>query len=102
MTIRAEGQKIVERIRTEFWAKPIPIRNCDWIASYDNDEPDDEGNMTCGYGATEQEAIDDLLLAKPPTCGDCGGVGAGCANCDDSGERPDNDPFHTIEIVSRA
>lgn len=49
------------KIITNFWDKPIPSRNTDWCAWRDGDEPDDEGRMMCGYGATEQEAIDDLL-----------------------------------------
>jgi hypothetical protein len=44
---------------------PIPLRQFDWCAHYDGDEPDDDGNMNCGYGKTEQEAIDDLLTEYP-------------------------------------
>jgi len=36
---------------------PIPWRNFDWVAFRDGRE--EEGNY--GYGATEQEAIQDLL-----------------------------------------
>jgi hypothetical protein len=49
------------KIITEYWAKPIPIYRFDWSARRDGDEPDDNGFMLCGYGATEQEAIDDLM-----------------------------------------
>jgi hypothetical protein len=48
------------KIVTDFWMKPIPIRQFDWSAYRDGDEPDDDGNMMIGYGATEQDAIDDL------------------------------------------
>lgn len=53
----AEGQM---RIVTHYWPKPIPCRQFDWSAYVDGDEPNDDGQMTIGYGATEQEAIDDL------------------------------------------
>lgn len=43
-------------ITSETWA-PIPIRNMDWEAVTDNYEPGDP----VGHGATEQEAIADLL-----------------------------------------
>lgn len=39
---------------------PIPLRQFDWCAYYDGDEPNDEGHMMMGFGRTEQEAIDDL------------------------------------------
>ena len=44
-------------IRTEYEPKPIPFRCFDWMAWYEGYE--DEG-MAVGYGATEQEAIEDL------------------------------------------
>lgn len=40
---------------------PIPIRSMDWQAHYDGDEPNDDGQMLVGNGATEQEAIEDLV-----------------------------------------
>ena len=40
---------------------PIPVRNLDWCAYRYGDEPDDHGNMVCGHGRTEAEAIEDLL-----------------------------------------
>lgn len=43
-------------IRTSFWAKPIPDRQFDWVAVTDNYE---EGHPV-GFGATENEAIEDL------------------------------------------
>ena len=52
------------RLRTDYWAKPIPLRQFDWTA-IDSDTFDgapDSGNRNqIGYGRTEQEAIDDLL-----------------------------------------
>jgi hypothetical protein len=44
------------KIVTDFWAKPIPLRQFDWQAVTDNYE----GGDAIGYGATEQEAILDL------------------------------------------
>ena len=52
----------MEQIVTSYWAKPIPLRQFDWQAWRDNDEPDDNGNMMMGYGRTEAEAINDLIL----------------------------------------
>ena len=40
---------------------PIPVRNLDWQAHFDGDEPDDDGRMQVGHGATEAEAIRDLI-----------------------------------------
>lgn len=48
---------------------PIPTLQIDWCATYDDDEPDDNGNMLSGYGATEWEALEDLaneLESKQP------------------------------------
>jgi len=45
------------RIATTFWAKPIPIRQFDWSAWYDGDEPNDDGQMKMGYGRTKDEAV---------------------------------------------
>lgn len=47
------------KIKTVFQYPPIPIRNLDWIAIDDNTY-DGPGSLI-GTGATEQEAIDDLL-----------------------------------------
>lgn len=43
-------------IITENIFPPIPMRQFDWVAYFDGEE---EGST--GYGATKQEAIDDLL-----------------------------------------
>ena len=55
-----EGEKrmtIERRMHVEYINPPIPIPNFDWEATfigYDNGDP-------IGYGATRQEAIDNLL-----------------------------------------
>jgi hypothetical protein len=57
------------KIETDYWAKPIPDRSCDWSATYDNYEGGDgydERPGPIGHGRTEQEAIDDLLATAPP------------------------------------
>jgi hypothetical protein len=56
----AEQSKIV----TSYWAKPIPVRQFDWTATYDGDEPNDAGQMAVGHGATEAEAITDLIAGR--------------------------------------
>lgn len=50
------------KIVTDYWAKPIPLRQFDWSA-IDDDTYDgaEDSNCPVGYGATEQQAIDDLL-----------------------------------------
>lgn len=53
------------KIRTVFVYPPIPIRAWDWQASYDDDEPNDEGHMAIGEGSTEAGAISDLLENHP-------------------------------------
>lgn len=45
------------KIRTSFDYPPIPVRCCDWSAVTDNYEP----GHPMGQGATEQEAVADLL-----------------------------------------
>lgn len=46
-------------IRTDYWPKPIPPRQFDWSA-VDADTYDGPG-CAIGYGATETEAIADLM-----------------------------------------
>lgn len=46
------------KIVTDYWAKPIPLRQFDWSA-VDDDTYDGEG-CPVGYGTTEAEAIQDL------------------------------------------
>jgi hypothetical protein len=48
------------KIVTAYWAKPVPSNQFDWSAWFDGDEPNDDGQMMIGYGATELDAIDDL------------------------------------------
>ena len=49
------------KIITTFVYPPIPVRSFDWQAHYEDDEPDDSGHMKTGEGATEAEAIADLV-----------------------------------------
>lgn len=52
------------KIVTNFWMKPIPPRQFDWEAHFDGDEPDDDGRTKCGYGATEFDAVADLIAEE--------------------------------------
>lgn len=45
------------KIKVEYWAPPIPIRDFDFCA-YDDDTLDCDSHM--GWGATEEQAIADL------------------------------------------
>lgn len=59
---------MTQKILTAYWAKPIPRRDCDWSATYDDYEGGDgysEPSGPIGFGATEQEAIDDLVENHP-------------------------------------
>ena len=51
-------------IQTDYWPKPIPTAAYDWSATdsdtYDG-APDSSNRNQVGHGATEQEAIADLL-----------------------------------------
>jgi len=57
------------KIKTSFDYPPIPFRGCDWSAidadTYDMMDIDEDGTVTSSYpvgrGATEAEAIADLL-----------------------------------------
>ena len=55
------------KISTEYWAKPIPDRSCDWSAidsSTHDCDADQDGFFSThpmGHGRTEAEAIADLL-----------------------------------------
>lgn len=65
-------------IITTYDPKPIPDRRFDWSAIDDNTY---DGHGCCiGYGATEQETIDDLADQEMDRCVDCGGMicRAGC------------------------
>jgi hypothetical protein len=48
------------RILTYYDPPPIPLRQFDWCAV--DDSTYDGPGCPVGYGATEQEAIDDLML----------------------------------------
>jgi hypothetical protein len=49
-------------IRTTFIHPPIPMRQFDWVAYYDGQEPDGP----TGWGRTEEEAIADLKEQAEP------------------------------------
>lgn len=51
------------KIHTSFDYPPIPVRSMDWLAVTDNyDGAEDSSNRhQIGHGATEQEAIADLM-----------------------------------------
>lgn len=55
------------KIIATYWPKPGPSRKLDWLARYeDYDGADDSSNRShFGYGATRQEAIDDLVENHP-------------------------------------
>jgi len=48
------------KISTDFWMKPIPLREFDWCA-VDDETYDGEG-CPIGFGRTEEDAIADLML----------------------------------------
>lgn len=48
-------------INVDFIYPPIPIRDFDWQATWDGDEPDDNGQMLHGHGRTPLDAIRELL-----------------------------------------
>ncbi len=52
---------IPRKIITNNVYPPIGRRDCDWEAYYDGDEPNDAGWMLVGRGASEAEAIEDLM-----------------------------------------
>lgn len=65
----------MRKIITSHVYPPIPIRTCDWCAIYGGDE---EGGPR-GWGATEAEAIADLIAEFPDDadveeCPHCGAV----------------------------
>ena len=45
-------------VTVNFEYPPIPIRTCDWRAWYSSDDSD---NPDCGWGATPEDAIQDLV-----------------------------------------
>ncbi len=68
------------KVRVSLVYPPIPIRAFDYCAVYEDDEPDDDGNIDAGYGKTAEEAERDLLDNFPRgsllPCPFCGGAAA--------------------------
>lgn len=52
---------MTQKILTSFVYPPIPIRSFDWVAYFDGYDGAPDSKDIHGTGATEQEAIDDLL-----------------------------------------
>lgn len=78
------------KICTEYWPKPIPLRQFDWIAVTDDyDWAPDARPMPVGYGRTEAEAIADLqaqideVEQEPERCRDCGALCSDGISIDD-------------------
>jgi len=75
---------VLRKIVTDYWPKPIPLRQFDWMAHYDGDEPNDNGSMAHGSGRTEAQAVLDLIDNYPlgvqcheretKQCGECGKI----------------------------
>ncbi len=68
---------MAHKIVVTYWAKPIAIRSFDYVAYYDDDEPNDDGQMQYGYGHNEAEAVLDLITEHPRggiECHEQGGV----------------------------
>ncbi|MCC6776674.1 MAG: hypothetical protein IT537_08570 [Hyphomicrobiales bacterium] len=72
---------ILRKIVVSYWRKPIPTDRFDFIATYYDDEPNDNGSMAHGSGRTEAEAVLDLIDNYPlgvqcerdvRHCGHCG------------------------------
>jgi hypothetical protein len=61
---------MTERIRTEFVYPPIPIRNFDWQAVYDDYDGAEDSHCPIGHGRTEADAVLDLIDNAPryPDC----------------------------------
>jgi hypothetical protein len=64
MTLQDAMAAVRRRIHTEYICPPIPIRAFDWAAYFDDyDGAPDAGYQPVGNGATEVEAIFDLLVS---------------------------------------
>lgn len=48
-------------ILVDYDPKPIPVRRFDWVAARAGSDPE---CCHVGYGATEQDAIDDLIALE--------------------------------------
>jgi len=57
-------ERKLPKIRTDNIYPPIPIRQFDWVAWYDGEEDE---QMATGSGATEAEAVADLIENHPRT-----------------------------------
>jgi hypothetical protein len=60
----------MDKIVTNYWAKPIPDRRFDWSATYDDYDCDCDGDgfftsSPTGHGATESDAVIDLIVEHP-------------------------------------
>lgn len=51
---------MARKVVTKFDPPPIPVRNCDWQATYEDYDLGDP----IGLGATEQDAINDLKIEE--------------------------------------
>jgi hypothetical protein len=51
----------MRKIITSYEFPPIPIRRFDWLAVYDDYDGAPDSCCPTGCGATEQEAIDNLI-----------------------------------------
>lgn len=60
---------IDREIVVSFVYPPIPIRDFDYFAHFDGDEPSDSGSMIHGYGKTPLDAIRELLDREDETDG---------------------------------
>lgn len=49
------------KIETSFVYPPIPIRDFDWCATFDDYDGAEDSNHPVGFGRTEAEAIADLI-----------------------------------------
>lgn len=57
-------QRIIagRKIETQFIFPPIPVRNMDWQATFDDyDYADDDQSHSIGHGISEAAAIEDLI-----------------------------------------
>ena len=58
-------KEMEQKFTVHYVYPPIPTRAFDYCATYDGDEPNDNGNMATGWGKTKDEAIADLLDNYP-------------------------------------
>ena len=54
-----QGRNII----TNFDYPPIPVRSCDWSAVFDDYDGAEDSNCPIGRGATEKEAVEDLICS---------------------------------------